>query len=286
MIAAVTLLLLAQSAPLREAFETTAATSGGRVGVYAEVVETHGTAGLNEDERFPMQSVYKLPICMAVLDEVTRGEFPLTREIRIRAEDLAPAGLHSPIRDAHPQGGVFRIEELIHAAIAESDGTASDVLLKLAGGPVAATAYLRRLGIRDMEIATTEAEMARDPMAQYRNFSTPRAAVALLKTLSSDDKVPPTTRELLLTELTRSTPGPHRIKGLLPPGTPVAHKTGTDGTHNGLTRATNDIGIVTLPDGRRLAIAVLVKDSTADEPTREATIATIAKAAFDAWRHE
>jgi len=90
-------------------------------------------------------------------------------------------------------------------------------------------------------------------------------------------------RDLLLGDLTASTPGPHGLKGLLPPGTAVAHKTGTDGTRHGLTRATNDIGIITLQNGRHLAIAVFVKDSTADEPTREATIAKIARAAYDAW---
>jgi beta-lactamase class A len=73
------------------------------------------------------------------------------------------------------------------------------------------------------------------------------------------------------------------LKGLLPPGTVVAHKTGTDGTFGGLTRATNDIGIITLPDGRHLAIAVFVRDSTADEATRERTIAAAARAAYDRW---
>jgi beta-lactamase class A len=63
----------------------------------------------------------------------------------------------------------------------------------------------------------------------------------------------------------------------------VAHKTGTDATRNGLTRATNDVGIVTLPDGRHLAVAVFVKDSTADETTRDRAIAGVARAAYDAW---
>jgi beta-lactamase class A len=83
--------------------------------------------------------------------------------------------------------------------------------------------------------------------------------------------------------MANSTPGAKRLKGLLPAGTRVAHKTGTDGTVNGMTRATNDIGIITLPGGRHLAIAVFIKDSTADETTREGTIARIAKAVFDAW---
>ena len=78
-----------------------------------------------------------------------------------------------------------------------------------------------------------------------------------------------------------STPGPKRLKGLLPAGTIVAHKTGTSGTEKEITAATNDIGIITLPDGRHVAIAVFVSDSPADVATREAVIAKIAKAVFD-----
>jgi beta-lactamase class A len=79
-----------------------------------------------------------------------------------------------------------------------------------------------------------------------------------------------------------STPGAKRLKGLLSSGTTVAHKTGTSGTEKGITAATNDIGIITLPNGKHLAIAVFVSDSPTDEATREAVIAKIAKVVFDA----
>lgn len=48
-----------------------------------------------------------------------------------------------------------------------------------------------------------------------------------------------------------------------------------------MTFATNDIGLITLPDGRRLATAIFVTDSRADDDTRDAVIARIAKAAYD-----
>ena len=59
-------------------------------------------------------------------------------------------------------------------------------------------------------------------------------------------------REFLLATMsrTRTGAGAGRIKGLLPKGTPVAHKTGTIGG------VANDVGFITLPDGRRFAIAV------------------------------
>ena len=78
-----------------------------------------------------------------------------------------------------------------------------------------------------------------------------------------------------------STPGAKRLKGELPAGTLVAHKTGTGGTRNGITAATNDIGIITLPDGRHLAVAAFVSDSAANDDTRDAVIARLAKAAWD-----
>jgi beta-lactamase class A len=83
--------------------------------------------------------------------------------------------------------------------------------------------------------------------------------------------------------MAESTPGAKRLKGQLPAGTIVAHKTGTSGTQNGITAATNDIGIITLPNGKHLAIAVFVSDSPADETAREEVIAKIAKAAWDAY---
>jgi beta-lactamase class A len=280
MLLAVFLLL---QTPLGSQISAIADGSGGHTGVYAEVLETHAHAAFNENERFPMQSVYKLPICMAVLDLVDHRALSLDTPVPIPASDLAPRVIHSPLRDENPKGGTFTVAELIHLAIAESDGTASDVLLRLAGGPAKATAYVRELGVSDMAIAASEAAMSRDVMVQYSNFATPRAAVALLTALQSSSKVPQRSRAILLNEMTNSTPGAKRLKGLLPPGTPVAHKTGTDGTINGMTRATNDIGIITLTGGRHLAIAVFLKDSTADEATRESTIARIAKAVFDAW---
>jgi beta-lactamase class A len=277
------LVVLQSSAPLSGKFAEMATSSGGRVGVFAQVIGSHDEAGLNDTERFPMQSVYKLPIAMAILDQVDRKALTLNQKVSLSARDMVP-GIHSPIREAHPAGGIdISVRDLVRAAIVDSDGTASDVLLRLAGGGPRVTAYLRALGIRNMDVVTTERKMSEDPMAQYRNSATPRAAVDLLKALQTGRGLSPAARELILEDLADSTPGARRIKGLLPRGTVVAHKTGTDGTRNGKTAATNDIGIVTLPDGRHLAIAVFVKDSTAAEAQREGAIATIAKTAWDHW---
>ncbi len=187
------IIFLQSSAPLAGQFAEIAKASGGRVGVFSELLETGETAGLNDTERFPMQSVYKLPIAMAVLDQVDRQALTLNQKVSLSAKDMAP-GVHSPLRDRYPRGGIdVSVRDLIHAALVDSDGIASDVLLRLAGGGLRVTAYLRGLGVRDMAVATTEREMSRDRTAPPRNYSTPRAAVDVLKALHAGRGVSPRT---------------------------------------------------------------------------------------------
>jgi beta-lactamase class A len=167
--------------------------------------------------------------------------------------------------------------------VSESDGTACDVLLRLIGGPEVATKSLRELGIENFIIARYEKEMFEQPSVRYENKATPEEAVNVLKLLQTGKILSDVNRDLLLDLMINSRPGPKRLKGLLPPGTVVAHKTGTSATINGVTSATNDIGIITLPDGTHLAIAVFVSDTKANLPTREGVIAKIAEAGWKCW---
>lgn len=269
------------SGELRGQVEQIAREAQGRVGAAVVVLETGETTALRGDEQFPMQSVYKLPISMAVLREVDGGKISLEQKVRVEQGDLIPTKGHSPVRDKHPRGVELSVRELLRYTMVESDGTTSDVLLRLVGGPERVNAYLRGLGVEGIVVADTEAQLARDGEAQYRNWATPAAAVALLRALHEGRGLSAESRALLLQFMNETGTGPRRLKGLLPAGTAVAHKTGSSGTFGGVTRATNDIGIITLPDGRHLAVAVFVADSTADTNAREGVIAKIARAAWD-----
>jgi beta-lactamase class A len=257
----------------------------GHIGVSAMILETGETvAALNPRDHFPMQSVYKLPISMAVMKQVDGGRLKLEQKVAVTKIDFVRTGQHSPIRDRNPNGAEITVNELIRFAIVESDGTASDVLMKLAGGPQAVQAYLNDLSVSDLSVLNTEKEIGQDWQVQYRNFSTPDAAVALLRALHEKRGLSESSQGLILKYMVESTPGAKRLKGLLPAGTIVAHKTGTSGTEKGITAATNDIGIITLPNGNHLAIAVFVSDSPTDEATREGVIAKIAKLVVDSQR--
>src|SRR5687768_13968106 len=121
----------------------------GRVGVGAVLLETGDTAYVDRGGHYPMQSVYKLPIAMAVLKMVDGGKVKIDQDVSITPDDFVRQGFHSPIRNANPQGIVLPVSEILRFSISESDGTASDVLLDLAGGPQAVTAYLTGIGVSD-----------------------------------------------------------------------------------------------------------------------------------------
>ena len=253
------------------------------MGVAAVVLETGDTVSLSPQGHFPMQSVYKLPIGMAVMKQVDVGKIKLDQKVRVTKSDFIGQASHSPIRDKNPNGVELTVNELMGWMLLESDGTASDVLMKLAGGPGAIQAYLTELGIKDMIVLDTEKAFALDHSLQYLNWATPEAAVTLLRALHERRGLSETAQGLLLKLMAASNTGPRRLKGLLAAGTVVAHKTGTSGTENGVTAATNDIGIITLANGKHLAIAVFVSDSPANEAMRELVIARIAKVVWDHW---
>ena len=255
----------------------------GRVGVAATVLETGESVTFNGEQRFPMQSVYKFPIGMAVLAQVDQGKLKLEQKVRVEKNDFVSELQHSPIRDNHPQGVELSIAELLKSMVSESDGTACDVLLRLIGKPEVVTQYLRTLGVDGIVVANTEKEIGQDKSVQYRNWATPESAVMLLRALHEGQGLSESSQALLLRLMTETPTGLRRIKGLLPNGTIVAHKTGTSRTVNGVTAATNDVGLVTLPNGQHLAVAIFVSDSTANDATREEVIARVARAMWDEW---
>ena len=267
---------------LRATIDSLARESRGDLGVGIELVETRERLVVGA-HRHPMQSVYKLPIAMAVLDLVDHGRLRLDQDVDVPTSMFVTPGQYSPIREKYPNGTRLTLRELLRYNTAESDGTACDVLLGLLGGPARANAYLRRIGVREMVVATTELTMGREHRAQYRNWATPVGGLTLLRAVQAGRGLSDSSHALLMRFLVETTTGPRRLRGELPAGTVVAHKTGTSGTERGVTAATNDIGLITLPDGRHLAVAVFLTDSRADDAVRDRVIARVARAAWETW---
>jgi beta-lactamase class A len=236
---------------------------------------------LNPNAQPPMQSVFKLPLALTVLHQVEQRTLSLDQPVRFLPQDRIPRA-YSPLQDQHPNGGVdVPLRELLRLDVSLSDNVAADILLRLVGGPEVVNTYVAALGVSGFHLQDSEAVLHHEVSAQYRNWFEPAGAVQLLRAISDNSPLTREHTDLLLGWMTPAVPT-KRLDGDLPAGTRVAHKSGTSGVDNGLAHATNDIGLIPLPDGGPIAIAVFVTDSTADEATRERVIARIARAAYDA----
>jgi beta-lactamase class A len=242
-----------------------------------------GRFALNGHGHFPMQSVYKFPLGLYILDQVDKGRLSLDQKISVKKGDWEMQ-TYSPLRDKYQGADAeISIREILSYTVSLSDNNGCDLLFRLAGGPGKVNDFIHSLGIKDIAITATEAEMHAAWDVQYRNWCTPLAMVALLKSFDSGKSLSPAGDSLLLQLMIAGAARIPRISALLPPGTVVARKAGTSDTNAaGISAATNDVGIIILPDGRHLLIAVFVKDSKADMITRNEVIARIARAAYQA----
>lgn len=287
--------------------------SRGTVGVSLIHVESGATLSVRGDERFPMASVYKLPIAIELLAQVSAGTLALDRPIALAPSDIRAC---CTLSRRHPRGGVtVTAGELLELMIVESDNTASDAILKLVGGPPVVERRMRTLGFDTINVNRSEGDInfemtgvahlppeaewtldlqyqlisevtpqaLREARARYtttdpRDTSTPDDMARLLGRLQLGNLLRPQYTTLLLDLMARSKTGPRRLKALLPPNTIVAHKTGTTDV------VINDVGILTLPAdsaiGGHLAIAVFVING-GRESSMQQTIARIAGASYE-----
>jgi beta-lactamase class A len=285
--------------------------SGGIVGVSALHLQTGRRVALRGGERFPMASSYKVPIAVELLRRVDAGELSLDQMVTLAPGDLHPgSGTLSELFDK--PGVSLSIRNMLELMLLISDNSATDMLLARAGGGAAVTTRMRALGIDGIDVSRPTVDLIADhvgvksrPPAREaspetwgrllqavpdadrkaaaeafdkdaRDTATPDAMVDLLARIQRKSLHKPETAELLLDIMRRCQTGEARLKGILPEATVIAHKTGTIGG------TTNDVGIVTLPQGAgQVAIAVFVKSSTKPIPEREKVIAQISRAAYD-----
>lgn len=271
-----------QADSLRNIIITIAQDAKGTAGVCIMNIETRDTISYNGRLHLPMQSVMKFPIAITVLHDIDEGRFTLEEKIHVDKSELH-TDTYSPLRDKFPEGNIdISIRELLSYMVSLSDNNACDILLKAIGGTARIENYMHSFGVKNIAVKASEYEMAQGWDVQFTNWTTPFEMVRLLDIANKPNFLTKESHAYLWKIMQETSTGPKQIKGLLPAGTIVAHKTGRSGTNDqGITAATNDVGIITLPNGKHLAIAIFVSNSSTDLQTREDVIARIAKAAWD-----
>lgn len=244
-------------------------------------LETGDTFSYNGYEQSPMMSTCKFPLALLVLDKIDSGKLKLTDVIHIPKEEMRE-GTYSPLRDSFKGQPVdLSIHDLLYYSVAVSDNIATDVLLHQVAGPGEVTAFAKSKGLQGINMVHTEGELGLDWTRPYENWVHPMEMANLMAGFYKGRILSKTGTDTLRQIMERTTGGADRIKGMLPAGTVVAHKTGTSGFENGINIAVNDIGIVTLPNGRHLVLTIYIGDAAAETPACEKLIAQIARAAYD-----
>lgn len=298
--------------------EALARRTDGRLGACALEGDAR-LACVGGDRRFSLQSVMKLVVGAAAMDAVDRRGWRLDDEVVLRRENLS---LHvQPLAAIVRERGELRttLGDLIERAVAESDSAATDFLFDRLGGAPAIRRFLERAGVanalrvdrderhlqteitgvswRPEFVDSAELQRARDRVAREqkraafdawladpRDTATPRAMAAFLNRLARGALLSKASTEHLLGVMRRTRTFPTRLRAGVPADWTVAHKTGTSDDFDGLNGVTNDVGILTTPDGRTIAIAVFLAESRRPATERDAALAAAARAVATAWR--
>jgi beta-lactamase class A len=263
----------------------------GEVGIAVRDIETGYVASWNGGRLFPQQSVSKFWVSLTTLDAVDRGRLSLDRRVTLTNEDLTL--FSQPIaQQIGSNGYTTTLRDLMTRAITRSDNTANDALLWQAGGPEAVRAFIARAGIEGVRFGPGErllqSQIAgvrwNQAMSRRGAFETARNAVPAstrrrlfedyiddpmdgasplgltqgLAMLQRGELLSPASTRHMISTLRATRTGPNRLAGGLAPGWTIGHKTGTGQVFNGTQAGYNDIGIITSPDGRHYALAVMI----------------------------
>ena len=262
---------------LKQKIEQIISTKKADVGVSIMGIEDKDTLSINGNRHYPMQSVFKFHIAIAVLAEVDNGNLSLNQEINIKKTDLIQ-DTWSPIKAKFPNGVKLTLAEVIRYTVSESDNIGCDILLRLIGGTKIVNQYFLNKNFKDISILASEEEMHKDWNVQFTNWTTTNSANNLLKAFYEEKLLSKKSNDFLWKTMTETTTGKKRMKGQLPESTIVAHKTGTSGTNEkGISAAVNDMGIVTLANGKHFIITIFVSNSYENEETNEKIISDISK---------
>lgn len=262
-------------------------------------------------EFFPQQSVSKLWVSLTVLDEVDRRRMRLDQPVQIGPNDLTL--FNQPLRAEVLERGMVQqpVQALMFQALSHSDNTANDRLLWTAGGPNVVRAMLKHKGIEGIRFGPGERLLQSgvagiawtQDLSLGRNFEQARAKVPMptrvalldryiadpvdgaqpagiaraLGRLAAGQLLSPASTAVMMDILSRTHSGPRRLKGGVPQGWGIFHKTGTGQELGPVATGYNDVGLMQAPDGSFYAIAVMIKRTTRPIPVRMELMQSVAR---------
>lgn len=306
----------AAPAQLQSRLTQLAAANGEPVGIAVTDVTSGWTAGVDAGSAYPQQSVSKLWVAICVMKAVDAGRISL--ETPVRLTDADRSVFFQPLAyRIGADGYATTIGELLRRALVASDNAANDRLMREVGGPRGVADDLRALGLKGVKVGAYERDLqARTAGLNWQpeygigwNFqaarallpapdreaalaayladspdgAAPAAITAALAALARGELLSRASSDHLLALMAAARTGPRRLKGGLPPGWRIAHKTGTGPDYRGASVGINDVGLLTAPDGRTYAVAVMMRQTRHPVPQRLAFMQAITRAVAEDW---
>jgi len=255
--------------------------------------------------------VSKFWVAITALQAADAGRLDVNSRVTLRREDLTL--FHQPVAaDIGPNGYTTTIDNFMFRALTTSDNTCNDVILRQAGGPQAVRAMIERNQLEGVRFGPGERLMqsqiaglqwspafsvgnafyqarssvpAERRRTAFENYiedpidgATPDGITSGLVRLQRGELLSRQSTARLLAIMSQTRTGPQRLSGGLAPGWQIAHKTGT-GQVLGTTQAGyNDIGILTSPEGRHYAVAVMIGRTATPLPVRMELMQNVTRA--------
>jgi beta-lactamase class A len=293
-----------------------AETYGEPVGIAVSDVTAGWVAQVNGNQPFPQQSVSKTWVAIAVMDAVDAGRVRL--EDTVLLTDADRSVFFQPVSaNITPEGYPIKVKDLLRRALVTSDNAANDKLMRLVGGPEAVRDIIERKGLDGITVGAEERHLqariagmvwkdsygdgsfnqvrarlkpeVRDAaMAAYLanplDGATPVGIVRALSGLKLGQLLSPNSSQVILDDMADARTGPRRLRGGLPPGWSIAHKTGTGQDWRGASVGINDIALITAPDGHVYAVAVMIRRTRQPVPARLEMMQSVTRAVAQTWK--
>ena len=289
------------------------------VGVAVTDVTAGWTAGVDQDRPYPQQSVSKLWVAIAVMKAADEGRLDPEATVTLTDEDRSV--FFQPVAyNIGKAGFTTQISSLLRRALVQSDNAANDKLMREMGGPEGVAEALKDMGLKGVKVGAYERDLQaqtaglvwraeygtgwnfqaarqRLPMAEREaameayladplDGASPAGITAALAALSRGELLSAQSTERLLSLMQAARTGPRRLKGGLPPGWSIAHKTGTGQDFQGASVGINDVGLLTAPDGRTYAVAVMMRRTKKAVPQRLAFMQSVTRAVAEQWAND
>jgi len=283
----------------------------GRVGIAVRSVDDNWSIGWKADELYPQQSCSKFWVAITALDAADKGRIKMTDKVTLSRNDLTV--FHQPIAALIGKGKyTTTLDDLLFKAITTSDNTANDKLMRSVGGPKAVRSMIAEKKIGAVRFYDGEKALqskiagllwspkysvgakfweARSALpysirkaafdryvADPYDGAAPSAIVSALARLKRGELLSPTSTRRLLSVMGNTKTGANRLKGGLKPGWTLSHKTGTGQELDKYQAGYNDIGILTAPNGKSYAVAVMIKLTDTPLPTRMTLMNNVVRA--------